>query len=175
MIDADTSNSSHRENLIEHLFIGEVLRQLWCLGVYDATVLRSEIDAAGYDLVIEVGSIVRHIQLKSSSHSAKTSRQKINIALENKPSGCVVWIRFDPNSMKLGPFHWFGGKPGSPMKKISEDVKSYPIAKHSKANSEGVKAQRFNLRLINKGKFDKTLNTVEELILELFGRVSSEK
>jgi hypothetical protein len=52
----DTSHflqSSLREKLLEHLFIGELLRRLWRLGRRDIEVLRAEIDASGYDLVLE--------------------------------------------------------------------------------------------------------------------------
>jgi hypothetical protein len=43
-----------------------VLRALWCRGVFDVEVLRSEFDAHGYDLVMARGRIVRHIQLKGN-------------------------------------------------------------------------------------------------------------
>ncbi len=50
--------------------------------------------------------------------SAKTTRTRevgINIALAATPSGCVIWIMFDQNTVELGPFLWFGGEPGKPL------------------------------------------------------------
>ena len=53
--EADTVFSSYRERLIEHLFVGEVLRDLWISGVAEVEVLRPEVDSAGYDVVMECG------------------------------------------------------------------------------------------------------------------------
>lgn len=160
----DSLHSSRREKLVEHIFVGEVLRSLWCAGVHEVDVLRAETDAAGYDIVVEVGSIVRHIQLKSSAHSAKTSRQKVNSALSKKPSGCVLWVTFDPSNLELGPFLWFGGRPGEPLPNIT----GFAVAKHSKGNAKGEKAERKNIRVINKGEFT-NLATISDVIEMLFG------
>ena len=60
---ARSSQSSYQEMLIEHLFTGDLLRTLW---PRHAEVLKPQVDDGGYDLVVEVGSIIRHIQLKTS-------------------------------------------------------------------------------------------------------------
>ena len=76
--------------------------------IYDLEILRSEVDAAGYDIVFELRGVVRHVQLKTSHGTAKTARQKLNSKLSEKPSGCAVWIVFDAVTLELGPFYWFG-------------------------------------------------------------------
>jgi hypothetical protein len=43
-----------------------------------------------------------------------------------------------------------------------------PIAKHSKANAQGMKAERKNIRQINSGKFDQ-VETISALVTKLFG------
>ncbi len=110
-----SEQSAFREKLLEHLFIGEVLRHLWRRGVTNAEFLRPEVDSGGYDLVIAWGKIIRHIQLKSSHKGSATSRQSVHIRLADKPSGCVVWMVFDEATLELGPFLWFGGRPGEPL------------------------------------------------------------
>lgn len=90
MSESDSLHSSRREKLVEHVFAGEVLRALWRAGVHEVDILRAETDASGYDIVIEVGHVSRHIQLKSSAQTAKTARQKVNVALGTKSSGCVL-------------------------------------------------------------------------------------
>jgi hypothetical protein len=67
---AHSEHSSYREKLLEHLFVGDVLRELWLCGVTTAEFLRPEVDAGGYDLVITCNGFVRHIQLKSSHRGA---------------------------------------------------------------------------------------------------------
>ncbi|MEP7247471.1 MAG: hypothetical protein ABI885_27830 [Gammaproteobacteria bacterium] len=114
MPESDSVHSSRREKLVEHVFVGDMLRELWRDGIREVDILRPETDAAGYDLVVELGSVTRHIQLKASATTSKTARQKVHVALGAKPSGCVVWVLFDPATMQLGPFLWFGErrKPG---------------------------------------------------------------
>jgi hypothetical protein len=163
MAEVDSLQSSRREKLIEHLFVGEVLRVLWQAGVHEVDILRAETDAGGYDIVIELDSIVRHVQLKSSAVKAKTARQNVNLALAKKPSGCVVWVMFDPETLALGPFLWFGDKPGKPL----PDINSLPKAKHTKGNAQGEKPERENIRVISKGLFsnvDKVSGIVERLL-----------
>ena len=105
---ADSANSSLREKIIEHLFVGELPRTLWQRGARRVELLRAEVDAGGYDLVVECNGIIRHIQLKSSYRGAKTSRVNINVGLQQKARGCVIWIMFDPRTMEIGPFLWLG-------------------------------------------------------------------
>ena len=69
--------SSYREAVLEHLFVGELLRVLWLRGVH-GEVLRPFVDDAGYDLVVDANRITRHIQLKSSFLHATTARQKVH-------------------------------------------------------------------------------------------------
>ena len=164
MAESDSLHSSRREKLIEHVFVGEVMRALWRAGVHEVDVLRAETDAAGYDIVIEVGSVTRHIQLKSSARNSKTSKQKVHVALGNKRSGCVLWVLFDSSTVELGPFLWFGGSHGKPL----PDITGFPVAKHTKGNAEGVKAERKNIRVVAKGKFTK-IESISGVIEKLFG------
>lgn len=166
MAESDFLHSSRREKLIEHVFVGEVLRNLWRAGVHEVDLLRAETDAAGYDIVIEVGSVSRHIQLKSSAVGATTANQKVNVALGAKRSGCVLWVLFNSSTLELGPFLWFGGKPGEPL----SDITGFPVAKHTKGNAEGEKKERKNIRIITKGKFTK-VSSISGVIEKLFGSV----
>lgn len=170
MAESDSVHSSRREKLMEHVFVGEVLRTLWRKGVHEVDVLRSETDAAGYDIVIEVDSIARHIQLKSSARNSRTSRQKVHLALGRKRSGCVLWVMFDPSTLELGPFLWFGGPPGKPLR----DITGFPVAKHTKGNSGGKKTERKNIRVINKGDFTK-VESISAVVTKLFGQQKGER
>src|SRR2546422_3216376 len=104
-------DSSLREKLIEHVFVGDLLRLLWRSGALDVEVLRAEVDRGGYDLVLESNNVLRQVQFKSSHRGAKTSEVAINLKLAGKPSGCVIWVLFDQDTLQLGPFLWFGGAP----------------------------------------------------------------
>ncbi len=159
-----THNSSYREILIEHLFVGEIMRKLWLQGITQFEVLKPQVDDSGYDLVIEANGVVRHIQLKSSFESAATAQVKASLNLLLKPSACVVWVRFNPETVELGPFLWFGGAPGQPL----PDIKEFRVAKHTRANAQGKKMERPNQRTIPRSRFEK-LASYDDLVHRLFG------
>ncbi len=156
--------SSYREALLEHLFIGALLRALWCAGPIRAEVMKPQVDDAGYDLVVEANGISRHIQLKGSFRGAKTAYQKVHLRLGKKPSGCVIWIVFDPETLELGPFLWFGSSPGRRLPNLS----SFKVARHTKGDATGHKAERPMLRVIPKGRF-RRLDSIEDVLRALFG------
>lgn len=167
MSDASTAvvseHSSALEKLLEHLFVGDLLRCLWTAGVRDMEVLRAEVDRGGYDVVLEANGALRYLQLKASHAAAKATAVNININLAHKPGGCIVWMRYDPGTLKLGPFLWFGGEPHSLIPSPGDKV-----ARHTKANSQGVKAERPNIRRLPRNNFQ-TLPTMGAVAKALFG------
>ena len=164
MSDPHSVHSSYREMLLEHIFVGEVLRHLWTNGPVHAEVLKPQVDDAGYDLAIECNRILRHIQLKGSHARARRANVDVQLALADKPSGCVLWLFFDADTLSLGPFLWFGGEPGASL----PSIQGFRTARHTKGDATGKKLERPNLRLIPKGKFER-LSTIAEVVDRLFG------
>ena len=162
-----TEHSSFREKLVEHLFVGELLKLAWRYDSCDVEVASPEVDNAGYDLIAEANGVIRHIQLKASFIGSSTARQKLHLRLADKPSGCVIWIYLDGDTLELGPFLFFGDAPGRPLPALTDAR----VAKHTKGNKSGHKAERPNIRVINKGQF-KRFDTMEEVYSALFGAAS---
>lgn len=142
-------NSSLRENIIEHLFIGQALRQLWNRGITTAEILRSEFDAYGYDLVISYGSLVRHVQLKSGTSPKTVS---VSSHLAQKPSGCVVFIALGKD-LEMDAYFLFSAEPGEPLL-----IDGFPQAKRTTPKSDGIKPFRVNHRKVPPSKFRKHEN-----------------
>lgn len=157
------THSMLRERVVEHVFVGEVLRRLWRLGVTDVEVLRSEFDAGGYDLVLSWKDVVRHIQFKTSRAGGRTASIKVGAKLAEKPSGCVIWIMVT-DELDLQSYRWFGGQPGEPLPPIG-DLKT---ARHTKANAQGHKAERLGHRVVPKSRFDQ-FESLDEVLRALFG------
>ena len=153
--------SSLREQYLEYGFLGELCREMWKRGI-EMDVLRSHTDRSGYDVLLEANGIERHVQLKSSFIGAKTAQQKVNVKLADRPSGCVIWIQFDPKTLELASFLWFGASPGDVLPDLGKRV-----AKHSKADKFGHKARRYSIRVLNKGQFE-IIPTIERLADHLF-------
>jgi hypothetical protein len=160
--------SSYRESIVEHLFIGSLLRHFWRKEIFDVEVLKPQVDDAGYDLVLESNGVIRHVQLKAKVEGSTTS-VPVNIRLaDEKRSGCVVAVvhdpTFDPGSFRYG---WFGSPPGLPL---PEAWKSLAVARHTKGNASGVKTERPNIRKLPYSKFLERGLTLDELADRLFGK-----
>lgn len=160
----NTHNSSYREILIEHLFVGEIMRRLWLRNITQFEVLKPQVDDSGYDLVLEANGVVRHVQLKSSFDEATTRHVRASLKLLLKPSACVIWVRFNPATMKLGPFLWFGGPPGQPIPAIGD----FKVARHTRANAKGIKKERPQQRAIPRARFE-SIPDFDGLVVKLFG------
>jgi hypothetical protein len=126
------------------------------------------VDDGGYDLILEGHSVVRHIQLKATFRGSTVARFNVNTGLALKPSGCVIVLLFEPQTLDLGPFLWFGGHPGQPLPELT----CYPVAKHTKGNAQGVKLPRPNLRTVPRSAFTAAA-TVSDIAERLFGKFSS--
>ena len=148
--DPHSDHSSRREKILENLFIGEVLKELWQRGIYEAELLHGDIDAAGYDLVLETQFGVRHIQLKAVTVCGKTKSWPVNGKIVDKPSGCVIVIRVNRDTLDIDSFYWFGESIGSPCR----DLRKGKVAKRSTSNSLGVKPERADSFVLTKSKLE---------------------
>lgn len=155
------------EQLVEHAFISEILQEVYFGSGRVVEVLRSEVDAYGYDLVLECNGVTRHVQLKTSKSEGRTAVQKVHAALAEKPSGCVVWVIRHEDSetrrMRMS-YRFFGGPPGMPLPSLT----TFKVAKHNKGNSAGEKKERPAIRVVPKSRF-RAIATTEELVDVLFG------
>jgi hypothetical protein len=158
--------SSFYEKMVEHVFISEILQEAWYRYKKIVDVLRSEVDNSGYDVVLECNGVTRHIQLKTSHPGAKRGYLNVNVALAEKPNGCVIWLfrEKDPNAFRVKlRYRFFGNGPNQPL----PPLESYKTGKHSKGNSQGVKLERPAIKLVPRGAFRKVEDT-NELLKVLF-------
>jgi hypothetical protein len=165
LLNTHSHDSSLREQLLQHLVVGDLLRSLWRRGMRDIEVLKAEVDRGGYDVVVECNGVLRHIQFKSSHLGASTADVTISLNLARKPCGCVIWIWFDPNTLATGPYLWFGARPSEMLPELGEKV-----ARHTRGSTTRGKGERPNHRILRKTQFE-SLQTMEELIAALFGEL----
>lgn len=163
------------EQLAEHAFVSEVLQEVWYYFGETVEVLRSEVDSSGYHVVFECNGFLRHVQLKTSKPDAKRSDQKVNVALANKPGGCIVWLvrHEDRQSCRMRlSYLFFGGEPGQPL----PSLQGFEIARHTKANTDRVKTERTAVRIVPKSQFVAISSTRERVgcLFGLKGRASEE-
>jgi hypothetical protein len=151
-----------REKVFEHLLLAELGLELMARGV-EFEVLHGETDRDGHDVVMEAGGVLRHMQLKVTVLGGARSDITVNTRLAAKPAACVVWLTFDPATRNFSGIRWLGGRPGTPLPGLGDKV-----ARHSRANTDGVKGYRPGHRVIPAGRFDR-LDDVGHLADRLFG------
>jgi hypothetical protein len=156
-------HSSTLAKTLEYKLLAEILAALLRRGVPDAEVFRPDVDQAGWDVGLEALGVARHVQLKARVRGGKRGDIDLSLKLARKPSGCAIWFDYDPLTLALGPFRWFGNPPGQPLPALGETV-----TKHSKGNKDGDKTARPGHRVVRKGAFVKLI-TIEEVVDRLFG------
>jgi hypothetical protein len=157
-----------REKVIEHIFLAELSRHLLLDVGQPFEVLRPEYDAFGYDVVVQVGADMRHIQLKATTAGGARAHVDVQLALAQKPGGCVVWMFVDPATLALGPFLWFGGTVGQPLPPLGDRA-----VRHTRGDAGGVKKVRSGLRRLPRGEFTR-FETIGDLAMAMFSDAASQ-
>ena len=147
---------------MEYIFLSKLCAYAWQSDRF-VEAARAHTDAFGYDIVLSCADVTRHVQLKASKFSGATRQQNVNVALASKPSGCVLWLLVNDDTLEPRKFLWFGDQPHRPLPELGDN-----LAKHTKANADGKKTLRPALRTLSKSKFE-TLNTIDEVFSRLFG------
>lgn len=89
-------NSRFFENLLEHRFIFDLMRHLVLNPEPQlVNVLKSEVDAFGFDLVLSVAGRSTHVQMKTRSGLPTRNPYEISEALWSLPNACAIWVLYD--------------------------------------------------------------------------------
>lgn len=160
-------HSSLREEYVEYIFLSKLCSYGWSQDRF-VEVARAHTSAHGYDLILSCENVTRHVLLKSSLVDATTNHKSVNLALTKKPSGCVIWLKIDPNSLDPVSFGWLGSRGGKPLSDLGDRV-----TKRTTPNSSGDKPERKASRDVTWGRFTK-LTSIEMVFSNLFDTSESE-
>lgn len=159
-----SENSLYIEKTLEHLLLAKLSQIIWKSRSRKLLeIATAEIDNKGFDVVLTLGEITRHVQLKCLKLGGKRAHIDINVGLGLKPSGCVILCEYDEETLEFKRFRFFGNAPG---KRLS-NIKDLPVALNPRRNTQG-KTQRKNVRKIPKSCFE-IVSTIEGIIKKLFG------
>ena len=154
------------EQMLQHRFLADLTAEMWFGRGQLVDVLTSAVDAFGYDLVLQTRDVVRHVQLKTKRHGAKTADQNIGVQLSERPAGCVVVLQWRETSQPPWidvEYRWFGSGPHQSLPPLGDKM-----VRHTKGDSTGVKKLRPGLRSVRMSRFDE-VHTMSELCDLLFG------
>jgi hypothetical protein len=156
--------SSSFERIIETIFLGELLQEMWFVRRQLVDVMHSTVDAFGYDLVLQAGDVIRHVQMKARKKGSRTSRYNLSTQLRAQPAACALLIDWEAVDGRIhSSYRFFGNGPGERIPELGEVV-----AKNSRGNAQGVKGLRPGLRVVPAGKF-RPVADIAELATWLFG------
>jgi hypothetical protein len=68
--------------------------------------------------------------------------------------------------LDMGPFFWFGGKPGEPLPPVAH----YPNPLRQTHNKDGQRPARQNHRVVPASEFQR-LPTLKDVLVALFGEI----
>ncbi len=88
----------------------------------------------------------------------------INIKLSQKPSGCIIWIIFDEDTLSIQELLWFGSQPNAPIPSLGQ----FTMGHHTRFNARGHRPPRPNIRELPKSAFER-LPSISVLATKLFG------
>ena len=163
-MDPHAEYSSLRESILEHALLGALGKELWRRGHFDMEILQAEVDDSGYDIVLEAALITRHIQVKAKIEGGNTASFAISERLTQKPSGCLIVIYVNRDSLETVGYRFYGGVPGDPF----PDISTAKFAKHTKGNALGEKTARKRHRLLRESQCEKVAD-IKVLLDRLIG------
>jgi hypothetical protein len=150
--------------LVEDIFTARLQQHIWQTPLERVEVLSARVDDSGYDVVLESGNVIRHVQIKTRDSRSPNRIFKVNTALAGKPSGCVIVLDNDESDLSISAMRFFGGEPGKPLPSLGE----FNVAKHTKGNRKGEKAERPNIRVVPIARF-RRIASIAEMAVALFG------
>lgn len=137
-----SEHSHYVEAVLRHSFLGE-LSYLWKeYPGEEVQIFDAEVDNQGFDIVLIFRGYSRHIQLKSKAIDSTTRNLAVNEKLAQVSAGCIVFIEYDEHTLSIAGYRFFG------FSSAGVSLTTFPQARHTRANTAGVKAFRRNTRTV---------------------------
>lgn len=158
------SHSMYIENVMRHCFLYELARVLLTRDEPRmVTILNSEVDDSGVDIVLTFGSITRHIQMKTINKRHAPNPYNIASSLWSLPGACVIWMTYDPFTMRPLVYHLLGARGNGFINEVT--TKEFPAGKRKKS---GAWAEREGYRGVKSADANQKSLSIEGLIDYLF-------
>jgi hypothetical protein len=130
-------NSRFFENLLEQRVLFDLRRHFATSSPPRLlNVLKSEVDAFGFDLVLSISDRAVHVQMKTRSGLPPSNRYDLSDALWSLPTACAVWTLYDAATLEPSSYYVLG----FPMPDL------HTFSRGSRIGYRGVKMQQANHR-----------------------------
>jgi hypothetical protein len=157
--------SSYVENVLRHALIAQLSSVVWARDpMASLEVFNSEVDSAGFDVVLSLGAQVRYVQLKQAHAGKVPPSCSVRLSFSELPGSCVVLMSHAAEDLRLGQFRFFGGPPSEPMVNLTAMRSSKAPGRR---NAAGERKVRANYKDVPTRQFQGPLSA-EQLVNVLF-------
>jgi hypothetical protein len=144
--------SSYVENVLRHALVAGLAGELWRRdSACSLQVFNAEVDDAGFDVVLGLGSQNRYLQLKQTYAAKVPAFVSVRVAFAGVPGACVVLMSHSLDDLSLAAFRFYGGRdPSMPM----PPIEAFAVTKSSgRRSADGVRKLRGNYRNVPVRRF----------------------
>lgn len=136
-------NSRFFENLLEHRFLFDLRRHLVLRPEpLLLNVLKSEVDAFGFDLVLSVSERTYHVQMKTRSGAPPSNSYDLAESLWRLPNACAIWMLYDSTTIEPTTYYLLGN-PWPPLEDfVASDRSGFRKVKMQRANHPRLSLQQ---------------------------------
>jgi hypothetical protein len=145
--------------------IADLCSELWKRNCHvSLQVFNSEVDNAGFDLVLKLGESIRYVQIKQTHDQKKLSHCSTRVPFSKLNGSCVVLISYKREDLTISGYKFYGKFPHEPM----EPIEAFSASKTpGRRNAEGERHIRSHYRNVPVKQFAVSVNC-EELLDFLF-------
>lgn len=173
-LNALAQRSSYVESVLRQALIAQLSSVAWQRDPDETLqVLSSEVDDAGFDIILAYRGASRPIQLKQAHNEKKRGHCSIRLSFSKMPGSCVILMSHTLDELKLDGCQFFGGAPGEPMSAIDGFKPSKTPGRRDGAGRRKVRTHyrdvpvnRFTALLSADALFDKLFPPPDEPVVE---------
>ena len=120
--------STYIENALRHRMTAELCSELWKRNCHAALhIFNSEVDNAGFDMVLRLQSAVRYVQIKQAHAGKVPPHCSTRVSFSQMAGSCIVLISYDLEDLTINAYRFFGKKPHEPMQNIKALSRPYRL------------------------------------------------
>jgi hypothetical protein len=127
-------------------------------------IFNSEVDNAGFDLVLKLGNSMRYVQIKQTHDQKVPPHCSTRVAFSRLNGSCIVLISYKWDDLTVSGYQFYGKQPHEPMEPIDA---FRPSKSPGRRNAEGERHIRSHYRNVPLKHFCARMNC-EQLLDSLF-------
>ena len=145
--------------------LADLCSELWKRNCHASLqVFNSEVDNAGFDLVLKLNSLIRYVQIKQTHSQKLPPHCSTRVPFSKINGSCIVLISYNWDDLTISGYRFYGQYPHEPMQTIDG---FRPSKSPGRRNAEGRRHIRNNYRNVPIKQFTAQLN-LEGLLDHLF-------